>query len=102
MPYISQDLRSQIDESLTIDDCVSEIKLIISQAKMKGVANYTISRILLNLLKPNTGWTYSSLCDVIGTLECVKLEIYRRLISEYEDKAIEKNGDVEELVQSAI
>ena len=34
---------------------------------------------------------------IIGALECAKAEWYRRMIAPYEDKAIERNGDVYEL-----
>lgn len=34
-----------------------------------------------------------SLADVIGTIECVKLEFYRRVVAPYEDKKAEQNGD---------
>lgn len=36
------------------------------------------------------GW---SLADVLGTLECVKLEFYRRVVAPYEDKKCAENGD---------
>jgi len=32
--------------------------------------------------------------DAIGALEGAKLELYRRVISKYEDKKIMENGDV--------
>lgn len=34
-----------------------------------------------------------SLADVLGTIECVKLEFYRRVVAPYEDQKCEQNGD---------
>jgi len=32
---------------------------------------------------------------LVGVLECLKLELYRQQVAAYEDKAIERNGDLE-------
>jgi hypothetical protein len=32
--------------------------------------------------------------DVIGALECCKLELYRRMVAPYENTKIKENGDV--------
>ena len=37
---------------------------------------------------------YEACNAVIGALESCKLEFYRRLVSVYEDKKIDENGDV--------
>ena len=37
---------------------------------------------------------YQTLNAIVGSLECCKLEVYRRLASPYEDEKITKNGDV--------
>ena len=37
---------------------------------------------------------FKSYAEVMGVLECVKLEIYRRRISPYEDQKIKLNGDL--------
>jgi hypothetical protein len=42
----------------------------------------------------NEGLSYKSINDVIGVLECVKQEFYRRIAVPYEDKKIEQNGDI--------
>jgi hypothetical protein len=44
-------------------------------------------------------WDYkqnkkASADEVVGVLECAKLEIYRRIAAPYEDKKIVENGDV--------
>jgi len=40
------------------------------------------------------GVKYATLNTVIGVLECAKLELYRRVVADYEDQKCEENGDV--------
>ena len=40
------------------------------------------------------GLTYANINEVIGAIECAKLEITRRIIAPYEDSKIAENGDV--------
>lgn len=40
------------------------------------------------------GLCYDHINEVIGVLECAKLELYRRIAAPYEDQKIEENGDV--------
>lgn len=58
-----------------------------------GELNYFIST-LVNWYINEKGKNYSTLNEVIGVLECAKLELYRRVIAPYEDIKIEDNGDV--------
>jgi len=37
---------------------------------------------------------YADYNEVIGVLECVKQELYRKVISKYEDKKEKENGTV--------
>ena len=58
-----------------------------------GDLNYTISRLIDHYLSHH-GVAYMTLNEVIGVLECVKLELYRRVAAGYEDKKMAENGDV--------
>lgn len=88
MPYIQQDDRTKFDESIA--DILGALQ---TDDNVKvGEINYIFSAILWSLFKENESYTTGN--NLIGVLECVKLEFYRRLISEYEDKKIEQNGDV--------
>ena len=58
-----------------------------------GELNYFIST-LLNWYINEKGKNYSTLNEVIGVLECAKLELYRRIAAPYEDSKIQQNGDV--------
>ncbi len=93
MPYIPQDDRKQYDAA------IAAIAAGLSQKspdRRKGHANYVITQILRKAwgVDEASGESYSSYADVVGTLESAKLEIYRRWVAPYEDKAIAKNGDL--------
>lgn len=80
MPYISPEDRSKI---LAHDTSIST----------PGELNYFIST-LLNWYINQKGKNYTTINEVIGVLECAKLELYRRVASPYEDIKIQENGDV--------
>lgn len=58
-----------------------------------GELNYALT-LLCQTYFDNLGGRYQQINDIIGALEGCKLEFYRRLVSVYEDKKIEENGDV--------
>lgn len=62
-------------------------------ARTPGKLNYAITR-LCDLYLQDRGVSYDRLNEVIGALECAKLEFYRRIAAPYEDVKIEDNGDV--------
>lgn len=59
-----------------------------------GELNYSIHLILEKYLTAKHE-SYQTYNDMIGVLECAKQELYRRLISPYEDMKKEENGDIE-------
>lgn len=84
MPYIKQDDRDFFDERLTF-----KVKAIHTP----GELNYCITKLVDHYLSSH-GKNYASINEVIGVLECAKLELYRRIASPYEDGKIQENGDV--------
>jgi Domain of unknown function (DUF6899) len=58
-----------------------------------GELNYVLTRACITYLHDH-GVTYATFNDIIGALECAKLEMYRRRVSPYENLKIEENGDV--------
>jgi hypothetical protein len=60
-----------------------------------GELNYMITCLCLGFLEVNGNEPgYSGYNEVIGALECCKLEFYRRAVVPYEKKKIKENGDV--------
>ena len=57
-----------------------------------GELNYAITREILRYFPQDPG--YDDYNEVIGVLECVKLEFVRRMLVPYEDQKILENGDV--------
>ncbi len=93
MPYIAKTQRPEIDNEINTLIKAVHKSTIIPADKHLGVVNYIISRVIMGILQPSN---YGEMASAVGTLECVKLEMYRRLIGPYEDEAILKNGDIEE------
>lgn len=58
-----------------------------------GELNYAIHQDIAKFLFSNSVG-YTTFNEVIGVLECVKQEFYRRLLVPYEDKKRQENGDV--------
>ncbi len=82
MPYIPSDKRIPLDR-LTQGFDYSTIS--------EGELNYLITRIITIWINPINYARYNS---AVGILECVKLELYRRRIADYEDEKMAMNGDV--------
>jgi len=86
MPYIKQQDRKKFDPH--IDALVKELKL----NKSPGEFNYVISRMIWIVWVGSPSYTLGN--NLIGALECVKAEFYRRFLAPYEDVKIKENGDV--------
>ncbi len=59
-----------------------------------GELNYYVTKCCWDYIVRSGGMSYSVLNEVMGVLECAKLEMYRRIGAPYEDKKIAENGDV--------
>jgi hypothetical protein len=84
MPYIKEKDRAKI---------LNKIKSLSMVIENEGELNYAFSK-LIDLLVQKSGEKYHVYNKIMGVLECVKLELYRRLIAKYEDKKISENGDI--------
>lgn len=89
MPYVTQEVREQLDKGLN---------KILEKGKSPadaGQLNYVITKIIDHYINDVKGGVrYTHLNEVVGVLECAKLELYRRVAAEYEDQKIAENGDV--------
>jgi len=85
MPYIKQDQRKKFEAILGW--------VLVDMPSDAGQLNYLISRIVDTYIQVK-GKKYTNLNEVIGVLECVKQEYYRRIAAPYEDEKIAENGDV--------
>lgn len=92
MPYIKQEMRNKLD--LAILELRSKL-LYLREDEIEGALNYTITS-LLDVVKDvgEKRWRYTYINRVIGVLECLKLEFYRRLGVDLENNAALRNGDI--------
>lgn len=81
MPYIDRNKR-------TVD--------VTSMPGNAGELNYSISLMIHQYIQRKE-LSYSLLNEVIGVLECAKLELYRQVVTPYENKKKTLNGPVSEL-----
>jgi hypothetical protein len=81
MPYIKKDRRAAVDPEPGFMTTPGEL-------------NYAISQVIDSYLHDYDRVGYTQYNEVLGVLEALKLEIYRRLVAPYEDDKIEENGDV--------
>ena len=89
MPYVRQELRDRVDAD------IERICMTILRSELEngaGMMNYVISRIVSVDVRNNL--CYTTINEAIGVRECAKLELYRRLASDYENRKCKENGDV--------
>jgi len=84
MPYIPADDRQRIDEG--------------GAPETPGELNYAISRLVDAYVARKGGVRYAHLNEVVGVLECAKLELYRRVAAPYEDLKRGETGDVYDIL----
>ena len=91
MPYIKKEQREIVDEQ--IKALVEAMNNIPDFANNRaGIFNYVVTKIVLSLMDDQP--KYDRINELIGALECCKLEFYRRLPSKYESYKAQLNGDV--------
>ena len=57
-----------------------------------GAFNYAVHQLIDQYFDQHNR-NYQSVNDIIGALDCVKMELYRRMVADYEDIKILQNGD---------
>ena len=79
MPYIRQAARYEIETKYKIPENAGEL-------------NFELTMCIRRYLEEH-GKSYAIMNDIIGALECCKLEFARRVINDYENLKITENGD---------
>lgn len=91
MPYIKDEQRAVIENALI--KIVEDIKKIPNwENNLGGILNYAITYIIKEFTE--TRMSYKNISEIIATLECAKLEFYRKDIAPYEDIKERENGSV--------
>lgn len=85
MPYINKD--KQLSLRVTpLDDQGFYLN-------SPGDLNYAITHLAEQYRQYHSD-SYATFNDIIGALECAKLEFSRRVVTPYEDRKCSENGDV--------
>lgn len=83
MPYIKQKDRAEFNEVLkAVPDIINT-----------GNLNYIISKLCIKYLH-EFDLKYSTINEIIGVLNCVQQEFYRKIACDYEDKKEIENGTI--------
>ena len=86
MPYIKKEQKKKYKDILLL------LKTNTDIISNPGELNYLVTKILQIYLIKNK-LSYKTLNEIIGAIECSKIEFYRREIVKYEKEKIKENGD---------
>ncbi len=89
MPYILKEKRAVLDPAVL--ELAEAFRKLDDDGNFAGNLNYVITR-LFSALYPNPN--YQRFNDIVGALECCKLELYRKKTAPYEDIKEQENGPV--------
>ena len=85
MPYIKKEDRKKF---------YPHLGNLADEIETDGDLNYCITKLLHLFIKKH-GKNYANLARCIGSLKCVSMEFYRRVVAPYEDIKIKENGDIQ-------
>jgi hypothetical protein len=98
MPYISPDHRQTLNpliDRLALQ-IVHEAQAMGYDAAFAGLLNYTCTRLALKVVRQRFGaMRYWLIAILTGTFKNIADEFYRRIAVPYENRQIEKSGDVD-------
>lgn len=100
MPYIKPDSRKKYEKEIeALVDKLRETARRETTSAFPGDLNYIITSLVKRSYDAaakldNFKLGYGDFNEIIGMLECCKLELYRRTLAPYEDKKRKENGDV--------
>lgn len=82
MPYIVQERRRELGDVGPGDQIIGP-----------GELNFVLTCVVDDYIH-HEGLSYKTINEVIGALECAKLELYRRVATPYEEVKRHENGEV--------
>jgi hypothetical protein len=98
MPYISQEHRQPLDpliDKLALQ-IVQEAQAMGYDGSFAGLLNYTCTRLALKVVRQQFGtMRYWIIALLTGTFKNIADEFYRRIALPYENRQIQKSGDVD-------
>lgn len=92
MPYIKKEFRDELTPLIdALSQKINEIHAANPAQTRDGLLNFSVTETL-NQVYPDA--RYTDMNELIGMLECCKLEYYRKTIAPYEDLKEAENGAV--------
>ena len=83
MPYIKKQERTKFEKALKA----------LPNLENAGELNYFVTKVCQQYVEDHK-LSYNTLNEIVGALECSKIEFYRRAIAPYEGIKIAENSDV--------
>ena len=102
MPYIPPRHRQELDPLIDqlADQIVRQADTLDQEAAFAGLLNYACTRLALKIIRLRFGrLRYWLIALISGTFKNISDEFYRRLAAPYEDRQMERNGDVDLYVE---
>ena len=87
MPYVTKQRRRELKR--------------VKPMSHPGDLNYEITALMDKYIQ-GVGLSYQTINNLVGALDCAKMELYRRIAAPYEDIKIRENGDVYTCPRSTI
>ena len=92
MPYIKPEDRKLYDN--LINELGTDLYASYQDKNIAGDINYIVTRLLNTAYNIKDKPSYAKINEIVGVLDCIKMEFYRRIAVPYENKKIDENGDV--------
>lgn len=84
MPFLSPMQKAEVNEKMKEGRCLNE-----------GELTYVLTKLIVTNWHSGEG-NYAALCQIIGALECTKMQFFKEIVVPYEEKKKQLNGDVYE------
>jgi len=94
MPYIPQNRRKEVRASILKCKNLGELCYHVNEDILDYLSIKVARSYIINPREGRVNYKWADYAEILGMLESIKLELYRRLIADHEDCAIEQNGDV--------
>lgn len=93
MPYIQTTYREKIDPEIEalVDKVIKTYQESDKKQTRDGLLNYAFTKIIDSVFIDSRYHDYN---EIVGMLECCKLEYYRQQLAAYEDLKAAENGNV--------
>jgi hypothetical protein len=97
MPYVKAVHRTALDPAISqLSKAIVELaRAMPEETAFAGLLNYACTSVAMQVVEGRFGrLRYGTIATLTGVFKNIGDEFYRRIAAPYEDRQIEKNGDV--------